>query len=231
MAKRWWILMTTLGVIAIVALLAGLLVPGLSAFVESLLAGVAPSAVVLIVVVWLIEGPYMTGENRRQSVTNQAARPLLQRIGEMSWGLGREIAEYLESSLAAGIDLHGDERGDGTRFRPLLNRVFKVATELPDPFVSPYKDGLTEETYRQFVDAGCKWFVSDIRGRVAGDYDIQAALLEVLKALDKLDLLVVRAMWPSNLKNERMRYRMLGELGSQLLEFDDPIRRVLSRVA
>lgn len=231
MAKQWWALTIMLVIGATVALLVGFLASGLSTFVESLLAGVAPAALILAVVIWLIEGPYMTGEHRRQSVTNKAALVLLQRIGEISWGLGREMAEYLESSLASRIDLYGDERGDGAKFRRLLFQVFEFAAELPESFSLPYKNGLTEDVYRQFVVDGCKWLVSDIKDRVEGNYEVQATLLEVLQALDNLDLLVIQAEWSRNLSDEKMRYRMLGKLGRQLLEFDDPIRKVLSRVA
>ena len=230
-AIRWWLLMILLVLFAAGALVAGFLAQGLSTFVESLLAGIAPSALVLAVVIWLIEGPNMTSESRRRSVTNQAAYSALHRIGEMSWGFGLEIAEYLESSLAAGIELNGEERGDATKFRPLLFQVFEVAVELPETCVLPYEDGLPEEVYRQFVLDGCRWLVSDTRDRVRGDYDVQAALLEVLEALEELNHLVTRAMWPSNLRDEKMRYRMLGKLGRQLLELDEPIRRVLSRVS
>ena len=230
MAIQWWLLMALLVLLAAGALVAGFLVEGLSTFVESLLAGAAPSALVLAIVIWLIEGPNMTSEGRRRSVTNQAAHSVLRRVGELSWGFGLEIAEYLESSLAADIELNGEERGHETKFRPLLFQVFEVAAELPETYLLPYEDGLPEEVYRRFVLDGCGWLITDIRDRVKGDYDIQAALVEILEALEELNSLVVRAMWPRNLRDEKKRYRVLGKLGKQLLEFDEPIRKVLSRV-
>ena len=104
MSTKWLCVSLVSVLVAAGALVIGAVMPGIDTFWRSLLASVAPSALVLAVVIWLIEGPLLTQERRRRQVISHNARYILQEIGEISTGMARELAEWLGVKGGAKVD-------------------------------------------------------------------------------------------------------------------------------
>ena len=138
-----------------------------------------------------------------------------------------EIAVDLLNELDTDIDLYGEERGDYKKFRKLLTKVFDQACAVPDNGLPPHSN-LTDETIRGCIE-GIGHFVDRVRNRIQGDYDLQLTLLELIEQIDHLDKTSTMAMFPHNLRNEKMRFRSLGMMGQAMLSLDDAVDKVASR--
>ena len=201
--------------VAVLAVGATVPADGWPPFWQSSLAGVAPTAFGLAIVVWLIEGPAMTRERRRQTIIAQATRPLIQWVGETSWLMALGMARNLASLWDNEIDPYGEVAKDPERFRQLVLEVFNDAISVPDKGLPP-NGGLTLEEYKRYLD-GFKDYSRDFRDRIKGDYEVQAVLIEVIEAFNKLDRHYTIGMYPSILRDESEQLRVLGELGASLL--------------
>ena len=227
MSGKWLLLSTVSFLVFAEALAIGAVLPNIGTFWRGFLASVAPSALVLAVVIWLIEGPLLTQERRRRQVISHNARFVLQEMGEISAGMARELAEWLAGEFEPGIDLYGDERGDYSAFRPLLLAVYDQAKQVPYQDLPPYHS-LTEDEFQRWID-NIQYFIDRIRGRFQGDLEVQATLLEAVVALDDLERQISRSQFYSMRRDQRMRYRSLGLIGHQLVNFDKAIDIVAPR--
>lgn len=202
----------------------GSAISGMDNFWGSFLVNASSSALVLAVVIFLIEGPLLTREGRRQIVISQNARSTLKVFEDVSSTTARQLARWL--ALGSGVNLYGEEQKDPKAFRALLLAVFDQAADVT-PQSLPQSRSLSEEEYldwiRSFMD-----FVDRIRSRTQGDYEVQAMLYKVMAVLDDFDRSVSRSLFPPTVRNQVMRQRSLGRLGRQLVEFDEAITVVTS---
>ena len=219
MSKRWWFAIVISIVVGSGALTLGAVVPRVGSYWGSFLTSVAPSAFVLAVVIWLIEGPLLTQERRRQRIISRNAGAVLKLVGEISWTMARETAEWLASEINSDIDLYGEERGDYTKFRPLVVQVFNEAVGLSVSDLPGYSNSMNREYYSSLV-GGFQHFSGRVRERIRGNYEIQAVLVEIIDALDDLDKDITTALYPSILRDQTSQYQALGNLGNRLLNFE-----------
>ena len=158
-------------------------------------------------------------------VISRNARSTLQEFEELSSTITRRLARWLVVELDSDIDLYGEEQGDSDAFRPLLMAIFDQATEVT-PQSLPQSRSLSEEEYRGWISS-FRHFVDRIRSRIQGDYEVQAMLYEVVTVLDEFDRSVSRSLFPPTVRNQMLRYRVLGRLGHRLVEFDKAIAVVV----
>lgn len=146
---------------------------------------------------------------------------------EVSSTMARQLARRLKVALDADINLSGEEQEDPGAFRPLLLAVFDKAADVT-PQSLPRSQSLSEAEYRNWVSSS-RDFVDRIRSRIQGDYEVQAMLYEVVTDLDEFDRSVSRSLFPPTVRNRILRYRVLGRLGRQLVEFDKAVAAVVSK--
>ena len=224
LSSRWlWVFLACL-LVGFVSLAIGAALPEIGTFWRSFLVSTAPSALVLAIVIFLIEGPILTHQRRRQIIIARNARSVLQLVGEISSSLARETAEWLAAQFDPAIDLYGDERADYCEFRPLLVTVYEQAKEVPLKGLPLFPD-LTEGEYRRWLDH-YRDFIERIKNRIQGDYEVQTVLFEVVMAIDDFERQVSYSLFPPTLRNRKQRYQRLGRLGLQLLDFDKSIGAV-----
>ncbi len=225
LSSRWlWAFLACL-LVGFEALAIGAALPEIGTFWRSFLVSAAPAALVLAIVIFLIEGPILTHQRKRQIIVAHNARSVLYLVGEISSSLARETAEWLAAQFDPPIDLYGDERADYCEFRPLLVSVYEQSMEVPLKGLPPFPD-LTEEEYRRWLDH-YRDFIERIKNRIQGDYEVQTMLFEVVMAIDDFDKQVSYSLFPPTLRNQKERYQRLGWLGLQLVGLDKSIGAVV----
>ena len=216
LSSRWlWAFLACL-LVGFEALAIGAALPEIGTFWRSFLVSTATAALVLAIVIFLIEGPILTHQRKRQIIVARNARSVLQLVGEISSSLARETAEWLAPQFDPAIDLYGDERAFYCEFRPLLVSVYEQAKEVPLKGLPAFSD-LNEGEYRRWLDH-YRHFIEQIKNRIQGDYEVQTVLFEVVVAIDDFDRQLFYSLFPPRLRDERQCYRRLGLLGIQLLE-------------
>ena len=181
------------------------------------MAEVAGLAFALALAVWLIEGPLLTRERRLRKVVAIAARSVAQLNEEIALMVVREIGEYLAGRLDSAVDLYGDERGDWTAFKPLLRQIFGDARQAPEKGLPKQNVPLSEDDYQGYVE-GARSLVERVRSALGSDWEVQAQLLKLVEHLNKLETYIQKAGYPSTIKDEKMHYKALGDIGDALID-------------
>lgn len=216
MSKKWWVVVGVAFVVGCVAIGLGFLLPDQNSFLQNLTAEAAGLAFSLAVVVLLIEGPLLTRERRLRKVIAMAARSVAELNAQIAHMLVREIGEYLAGSLDSNVDLYGKERGDWAAFKPLLRQIFQDARKVPANGLPKKNVSLNEENYQGYVKEARR-FVDRVRGALGSNWEVQAQLLELVEVLNKLDTCITKANWPSTIRDEKMRYEALGNIGDAII--------------
>lgn len=217
MSKKWRCVIFIGIAVGVVAILLRFLLPRLDNFWESILANVAVSAFIFAIAVWLIEGPLLTRERRLRKVISMAARSVAQLNEEIALMVVREIGEYLAGRLDSNVDLYGAERGDWKAFKLLLRRVFQDAKQVPGKGLPKTNVPVAEEEYQDYVK-GASSFLERVHSALGTDWEVQAQLLELVEHLNKLDTCITKASYPSTMRDEKMRYAALGDIGNAIID-------------
>lgn len=61
-------------------------------------------------------------------------------------------------------------------------------------------------------------FSERICSALGTDWEVQAQLLELVEDLNKLNTCVTKAGYPPNLRDEKMRYAVLGAIGDAIID-------------
>lgn len=217
MSKKWWTVVIIAVLVGVTALVAGFKLPKLGGFLENILAEVAGLTFALALAIWLIEGPILTRERRRRKVIAISARPVAQLNEEIALTLVREIGQYLAGLLDSNVNLYGDERGDWKSFKSLLRQVFKEAKRIPEKGL-PKKDvPLTEGEYQDYVNRVTR-FSEKVHNALGTEWEIQATLLGLVEHLNKLNTYITKAGYPPTIRDEKMRYSVLGAIGDAIID-------------
>ena len=224
MSKLWRVAILVCLLTGAVCLAIGAAIFGVDGFWVNFLASVSSSAFVLTVVIFLIEGPLLTWDGQHRRVISRNARSTLKVFEDVSSTTARQLARWL--ALGSGVNLYGEVQEDPEAFRALLLTVFDQAADVT-PQSMPQSRSLSEEEYLGWIRS-LRDFVDRIRSRIQGDYEVQAMLYEVITVLDEFDRSVSRSLFPPTVRNQAMRYRILGRLGRQLVEFDKTIAATVS---
>ena len=71
------------------------------------------------------------------------------------------------------------------------------------------KSVLSEADYQSYV-RGAKSMVERVRNALGSDRDVQERLLELVESFNKVGTHITEADYPSNIRDEKMRYAALG---------------------
>lgn len=217
MSKKWRNVVIIAFVVAVISIIPGFVVPELHSFLQNILAGIAISSCAFAIAVLLIEGPLMTRERRLRKVVSIAARSVAQLNEEIALSVARDIGQYLAGLLDSDIDLYGDERGDWTAFKPLLQEIFQDTKQVPEKGL-PKKDvPLIEEDYQNYLK-GASSLLERVHSSIGSDWEVQAQLLELVEHLNELETCIQKAGYPSTIRDEKMRYEALGDIGDALID-------------
>lgn len=224
MSKKWKIVVAVAFVVFIVGTIVGLTSPRLDSFSESILAGLAVSALAFAIAVLLIQGPVMTREHRLQKVVSRASGAIAQLNEEMAVTLVREIGEYLASKLDSNIDLYGNERGSWADFKHLLRAVFQDAGRVSVRALSK-SEPISKEDYVSYVEAARR-FMERVGSAIGTDWEVQAQLLELLEYRERLDARIREAGYPDTIRGEKTRYVRLAAIGDAIIDLVDACPRI-----
>ena len=216
MSKKWRSVVIIAFVVGGISITAGFVLPRLDSFLENILAGIAVSAFAFAIAILLIEGPVLTRERRLQKVISIATRSVAQLNEEIAVMLVREIGEDLASRLDSNIDLYGEERGNWTAFKPLLQSVFQDARQVPVKGL-PKSGPLSEKDYLGYVESA-RSFMKRVRSAIGSDWEVQAQLLELLEHWNTLDDHIKEAGYQYNIVDEKMRYATLAAIGDTIID-------------
>lgn len=223
-SKKWLIVVIVALVVAFGAALCGVSWVGLGDFLPSVLAGIVASALTFAIAVILIEGPLMTRERALQRVVAIASRRIAQLNVEIAATLLREIAEYLAKKLDSNIDLYGDERGNWTAFRRLLQAVADDARQVPVKGL-PESEPISNEDYFAYVDAAQR-FSERVAGALGTDWEVQAQLIDLVRGQETLNARIREARYPDSIRDEQARYARLAAIGDALTDVIEGCPRI-----
>jgi len=216
-SKKWRNVVIIAVVVGVIFIIPGFVLPELHSFLQNILAGIAISSFAFAIAVFLIEGPLLTRERRLRKVISIAARSVARLNEEIALMVVRDIGEYLAGRLDSNIDLYGDERGDWTAFKPLLQQIFQDAKQVREKGLPKKNVPLTEEDYQNYLK-GASSLLERVRSAVGSDWEVQAQLLELVEHLNELETCIQKAGYPSTIRDEKMRYEALGDIGDALID-------------
>jgi ribonuclease D len=99
----------------------------------------------------------------------------------------------------------------------LLQRIFQDAKKVPERAL-PKKDvPLTEEEYQRYLK-GARSLLERVGSAIGSDWEVQAQLLELVEHLKELENRIQQAGYPSTIRDEKMRYKALGDIGDALID-------------
>lgn len=224
MSKRWWIIFGIAFGLGCVAIIAGVKLSGLGSFLEDMLPGAAVSLIVFAVAVLLIEGSVMTRERRLQKFVSMVIREVAQLNEEIAITLVREIGEDLGSRLDSNINLYGEERGDWKAFKSLLREVFKDAKQVSDRGL-PKSGPISEEDYLSNIHA-VRRFMERVGSALGDHLEVHAELIDLIERRRYLNNRIEEALYRESIRDERIRYVKLAEIGETMIELIEGCPRI-----